>query len=122
MLPAKTSKFTFLFGPIAKMLLAFILGCLIIYFTTSFAITYRTSWGPEAREKAFQSELAECERLAELNGNDWRLRLAPDDTCVAVFEEYSRRMNEEQKRQAIDQAEKQSINDSVAPEPPDTEY
>lgn len=80
-----------------------------------------TRYSPEAREKAFQSELAECDRLAELNGNDWRLKLAPDDTCAAVFEEYSRRIDEEEKRQAIDETEKQSISDGAAPEPQDTE-
>lgn len=85
-------------------------------------IHYFPRHSPEAREQAFQSELAECDRLAELNGNNWRLKLAPDDTCVAVFEEYSRRIDEEEKRQAIDEAENQSINDSAAPELPDTEY
>lgn len=117
MVPAKTSKSTFLFGPILKLLLAVILGCLMAWAI----ISYCARLNPEAREKAFQSELAECERLVELNGNDWRLKLGLDDTCLAVFEEYSRRVDEEEKRQAIDKAEKQSISDSAGPEPPDTE-
>lgn len=116
MLPVQTNKFAFLFGPIAKMLLAIILGCLIIW-----TIGYLARFNPETREKAFQSQLAECERLVELNGNDWRLKLGLDHTCVAVFEEYSRRIDEEEKRQDTDKAEKQGINDSAGPEPPDTE-
>ncbi|KKS13189.1 MAG: hypothetical protein UU69_C0011G0006, partial [Candidatus Magasanikbacteria bacterium GW2011_GWA2_41_55] len=47
MLPAKTSKFTFLFGPIAKMFLAVILGCLMAW--TIISVSER--WSPEAREK-----------------------------------------------------------------------
>jgi len=118
MLPAKTSKFTFLFGPIAKMFLAVILGCLMAW--TIISVSER--WSPEAREKAFQSQLTECDRLAELNGNDWRLKLAPDDTCALIFEEYGKRIDEEGKRQAIDEAAaKANINDGTTPEPPDTE-
>jgi hypothetical protein len=117
MLPAKTSKFTFLFGPIAKMFLAVILGCLMAW--TIISVSER--WSPEAREKAFQSQLTECDRLAELNGNDWRLKLVPDDTCALIFEEYGKRIDEEDKRQAIDKAAKANINDGMATEPPDTE-
>lgn len=117
MLPTQRNKLSFLLGPIPILLLATTLGCLIAFFVAS----YRTQWSPEAREQAFQSELAECERLVELNGNDWHLKLGLDNTCVAVFEEYSRRVDEKEKQQAIDKTEKQGISDSAASEPPDIE-
>lgn len=117
MLRAKTSKFTFLFGPIAKMFLAVILGCLMAWTM----ITIKVGWSPEAREKEFQSALTECQLLAEKHGDNWRAVTAIDDTCVSVFEEYSKRIDEEEKRQAIDKAAKANVNDSVAQEPPDTE-
>ena len=109
--------FNFLFKFHVRLLLAVVLGCLM----TFVIVKASKRWSPEAREKEFQSALAECERLAEIHGDNWRAATAIDDTCALVFEEYSQRINEEKKQQAIDEAAKSGIKDGAAPEPPDTE-
>lgn len=119
MLPAQTNKFAFLFGPVFKLTLAVILGVLMAWTINIF----NTRLDPIEQEQAFQSKLAECERLAELNGNDWRLKLGLDDSCVAVFEEYSRRIDEAAAQESARQeSPPQGVSDGTTPEPPDTEY
>lgn len=102
-----------------RLTVAALVGCLLAWF-----ISACTRWNPEAREKEFQSALAECERLIEKHGSEW-YRTVPD-YCLSVYGEYNDRLMAEEKRQAIDQAMKQNakpsgINDSVAPKSPDTE-
>lgn len=89
-------------------------GILLIVSVSIFSIWYMgtgANWSSEAREKDFQSKLAECNDLTAKYGDDWFWRVP--DYCGPTFEEYSRR---------IDKAEKQSVNDGTTPEPPDTEY
>ena len=80
-------------------------------------------WSPEAREKEFQSALAECDELIKKGSKDREWYLVPlPDYCFSAYEEYSQRIDEEEKQQAIDKAAaKANINNGAAPEPPDTE-
>ena len=106
-------KFLYQFG-IFGYLVAIFFGCLMAWFIAGVS----ARWNPEAREKEFQSTLAECEQMAAKHGDKWQVM---PDYCRSTLEEYYQRLDDEEKRQAIDKAAQQNIRDGTTPEPPNTE-